>query len=405
MHNNSLKTLPQGIFSGLISLTELSLADNHLTALPDGVFCDLRPLERLYLGDNSLSELPEDIFGGLRTLKWLSLSGNNLNQLPDQVFHKLSALKSLRLDNNAIGSLPKGGFRGLTSLEGLWLENNSLTALPDGIFKGLSTLRDLSLQDNTLSALPDGVFRGLDSLHRLWLDHNALSTLPEGIFSGLSKLKLLHLNGNNLSELPRGVFDDMLATLGSDIEFGPLYPHSRNLFPKKVIPIPGGLQVDPELKATLAFPSTTQRAAEGATVKVTVTLSRPLPVAVRVPFSVGDRIDTKNRTRLSRARTHLSSFLQKLRFKKKKYAELSPVPESGLVFLAGETSKEIIFTLSKDTDNQEESIVLTLAELSEIGLRRSDGRGNDAPYLKTESLLDRPADSAVHTVTVAECDP
>ena len=116
------------------------------------------------------------------------------------------------------------------------------------------------------------------------------------------------------------------------------------------------------MKATLAFPSTAQRAAEGTTVRVTVALSRPLPVAVRVPYSVGDRSATKNR----RTRTYFSRFLQKLRFnKKKKYTELSPAPESGLLFLAGETSKEIIFTLSEDTDSQEETIVLTLAELSE----------------------------------------
>ena len=48
--------------------------------------------------------------------------------------------------------------------------------------------------------------------------------------------------------------------------------------------------------------------------------------------------------------------------------------------------------------------MLTLGELSQIGLRRSDGSGPDAPHLKSESLLERPDAGAVHTVTVSDRD-
>ena len=49
-------------------------------------------------------------------------------------------------------------------------------------------------------------------------------------------------------------------------------------------------------------------------------------------------------------------------------------------------------------------MVLSLGELSEIGLYRSDGSGPPAPYLKPESLLSF-GEEASHTVTVIGADP
>ena len=99
-------------------------------------------------------------------------------------------------------------------------------------------------------------------------------------------------------------------------------------------------------------------------------------MAVRVPFTIGGSADDDD------------------------YEGLSPAADSGLLFPAGETSKEIAFTLSENDDNREETLVLTLAELSGIGLRRSDGSGSDAPHLETESVLSRSATSSEHTVTI-----
>ena len=109
-------------------------------------------------------------------------------------------------------------------------------------------------------------------------------------------------------------------------------------------------------------------------------LSRPLPVAVRVPYSVSG--------------SHVMN------------AELivSPDPDQGLLLLAGERFKEIVITLPEDGLEQEDTVVLTLGELSQIGLRRSDGSGLDPPHLKSELFLDRPEASAVHTVTVSDQD-
>ena len=111
----------------------------------------------------------------------------------------------------------------------------------------------------------------------------------------------------------------------------------------------------PHQKAAIGFPSTAVTRLEGTTVRVRILLSHPLSLAVRVPYTVGGSATEDN------------------------YANLSPDPSSGLLFLAGETTKEIPLTLLEDEDGQEETIVLTLGELSNARLRASNGTGPDAP--------------------------
>ena len=218
-------------------------------------------------------------------------------------------------------------------------------------------MTSLDLSNASISSLQAGDFGGLTQLTRLKLDNNSLTGLPGGIFNGLNSLQELDLRSNSLTSLPSGIFDDILDTLGGNAGVD-------------------GLYLDSSLKATLSFASTAQTASEGTAVRVSATLSRALPVAVRVPFTIGGSATDDD------------------------YEGLSPAADSGLLFLAGETSKEIAFTLSENDDNREETLVLTLAELSGIGLRRSDGSGTDAPHLETESVLSRSATSSEHTVTI-----
>ena len=393
LHDNRLPLLPEGIFRGLNNLRELTLYENSLNTLPEGVFNEMDSLQGLFLSNNSLSVLPERVFSGLSRLEGLWLYGNALSSLPQGIFQGLNSLRSLLLDGNSLSSLPEGVFSGLSSLEVLWLQHNDLTALPMGVFRGLSGLQTLLLNGNSLSVLPEGVFRDLNSLDRLWLGGNSLSTLPEGAFSGLtalhqvilsrnslsslpvgvfgglSGLSDLRLESNPLTELPRGIFDDVLDTLGHEVltDLGPYR---------------GELLVDPDLKARIAFSTTSQRVSEGATVRIPVTLSRALPVAVRVPYTVGVSGSTGG------------------------LAGLSPLPDSGLLFPAGETVRDISFNLPKDSVVQgERTLLLALGDLAEIGLRRSDGTGPDARYLKTESLLLGSDQGSIHSLTVSDFEP
>ena len=361
--NNSLSTLPEETFRRLHSLRSLLLYSNSLTTLPEQIFNGLSNLQELWLNGNSLGSLPEGIFNGLSNLERLSLSQNSLSTLPEPIFNGLGNLRRLLLDANSLSALPGQAFRGLSYLQNLALENNSLSVLPEDIFRGLSNLQTLGLGSNSISTLPKEVFRGLVSLRELWLGNNPLRELPAGGFHGLNSLEVLSLTSRSLRVLPKGIFDDVLDTLGS-------HPHETV-----------GLQVRHRLKASVAFASSLQAVVEGTTVRAGVILDRSLPVAVRVPYSVSGTATPDD------------------------YTNLSPPPDSGLLFLAGETSKDITFTLVEDEDSREETILLTLGELSSIGLRRSDGSGPDAPHLEAETLLYRRADRAEYTVTVAVGDP
>ena len=356
---SGITELQQHDFSGLNFLNWLRLNKNALTELPQGIFSGLNSLEILSLQDNSLTALPENVFSGLSRLRFLHLFRNSLGALPEGIFRGLSSLYQLSLGNNSLTSLPAEIFSGLSALRSLSLGSNSLTTLPEKIFSGLSALRRLELDFNSLTTLPEGIFSGLSSLEALTLWQNRLNSLPAGVFRGLHSLKRLWLSDNSLTTLPAGIFDDILDTLGPE----------TGVF--------GDLWVDPHLKATLAFTSTGQIGLQGNKLSVRVDLTRALPVAVRVPFSVGGTATADD------------------------YADLSPDPDSGLLFLAGETSKEIVFSLSNNEDSLAKTIILTLGELSRIGLRPSDGTGPDAPFLKSETLLDSPEDHAVHTVTIS----
>lgn len=359
LSESGITELQRHDFSGLRSLYRLRLNDNSLTELPPGIFRGLSSMEILWLHKNSLTALRENVFGGLVRLRILTLYGNSLEAVPTRTFRGLNSLRSLSLDDNSLATLSEEIFSGLTNLETLSLGNNRLRSLPDGVFSELSALRRLGLTNNSLTALPEGIFRGLSSLEDLELWINQLNSLPGGIFRGLHSLRRLWLSHNALTTLPPGIFDDILDTLGP--EAGAL----------------GDLTVDPHLKATIGFASKRQIGLRGTTVSVQVALNRPLPVAVRVPYSLGGSATEND------------------------YANLSPDPESGLLFPAGETSREIRFTLPENDDSLGKAIVLTLGELSRVRLRRSDGSPPDAPFLKAETLVDRPEDWAHHTVAIS----
>ena len=290
----------------------------------------------------------------LSGVRSLILRDTGIRKLQEHDFSGLDNLGTLWLQRNSLSRLPEGILNGLSSLSDLIFDHNPLSELPERVFTGLSNLETLTFNSCSLESLPEGVFQGLGNLRWLDLTGNFLASLPKDIFRGLDSLERLWMGSNPLDSLPKGIFDDILDTLGAS-----------------------ELSLDSRLRARLSFSSVEQTALEGTTVSVPVTLNPGLPVAVRVPYRLGGTATDDD------------------------YANLSPHPNTGLLFLAGETFKEITFTLAEDSDSREETITLTLGELSSMGLRRSDGIGPDAPYLMAETLLDRPDQASVHTVTVS----
>ena len=380
LRGNHLTELPKEVFRGLHNLIVLSLAENSLNTLPEGIFRDLNSLKDLTLHRNSLNTLPEQVFTGLHSLEKLWLQNNFLSELPEASFQEMTYLEELILYSNPLNELTPRSFQGLSNLKELSFDADNLTTLPKGIFNGLNEMQRLFLSANSTRALPEGVFSGMSHLESLNLGLDNVETLPEGVFSGLSNLRELGLFARSLSEIPEGSLDDALDTLGGNFKVG--FSLELDSFRAGPLTFRGELKVSARLKAKLAFASTETEAPEGTTVRVPVTLSRKLPVAVRVPYSVGFGGASAG------------------------YTNLSPAPDGGLLFPAGETEGEISLTLSQDAAAQgQRSLVLTLGKPTEIRLRRSGGEPPDAPHLQSESLVLRSEDQAVHTVTVSDVDP
>ena len=193
--------LPDGIFTGLVSLRELSLYNSgRLTSVPNAVL-SLTSLTSLNLGFTVLSSLPGSVFDNLTQLTSLDLSGNGLASFPDGVFDQLTVLTYLNLEYNDLTSLPDGVFDNLTSLANLNLDGLELTSLPDGVFDRLTTLTRLTMRDSLISSLSADDFSGLSSLTSLDLSGSRLTSLPAGIFSGLSSLTSLRLGRNSVDPL------------------------------------------------------------------------------------------------------------------------------------------------------------------------------------------------------------
>ncbi|MDE2666617.1 MAG: leucine-rich repeat protein [Acidobacteriota bacterium] len=242
------------------------------------------------------------------------------------------------------------------------LSHSDIVWLHQGDFEGLSRLRTLNLSHNLLRTLPEEIFHGLNSLAELFIHQNKLNTLPAGVLNGLSSLQALWLQDNSMNRFPRGlplgVYDEVLDTLED-------------------------LRVDPFLMASLAFQSKGQSTVAGYTVRVRVreNSGRGLPVAVRVPYSLEWTASADDD------------------------AGLQPLPAGELLFAPGRLPEDIVFSLSQDANSLGKTIEVRLGELSRIRLSRSDGTGPDAPYLMADSLLIRPDEGAVHTVTIVNALP
>jgi Leucine rich repeat/Bacterial Ig-like domain len=85
-------------------LTNLGLSNNSISSLPEGIFNKLTQLTRLDMTSNLLSSLPEGIFDKLTKLTDLNISINRIRTLPSSLINKLSTLTTLDLSSNCFAT-------------------------------------------------------------------------------------------------------------------------------------------------------------------------------------------------------------------------------------------------------------------------------------------------------------
>lgn len=183
-------------YSGMSSLTHLSLALNIFTSEFPSFILECRNLTFLDLSYNPISLIPESLYTGLQKLEYLNMSNCELEGHLSPNLSKLSGLKEIHLGVNKLtGSIfPDIGL--ISGLEVLELNENSLQGEIPSSLGQLSELLRLDLRHNSLNSTIPPELGLCTNLTYLALAVNSLvGSLPVSL-SNLTKITELGLSDN-----------------------------------------------------------------------------------------------------------------------------------------------------------------------------------------------------------------
>ena len=178
LHTNNFSSIPPDFFTGMTSLTSVSLDTNPFESweIPESLK-DATSLKEFSANDaNVAGKIPEffnnDVFPGLESLH---LAFNYLEgELP--LNFSGSTIRSLWLNGQKSNSRLNGTLsilQNMTSLTEIWLHGNSLTGpLPD--LSGMISLEDLSLRDNSLTGVVPPSLVNISTLRAVNFTNNKL---------------------------------------------------------------------------------------------------------------------------------------------------------------------------------------------------------------------------------------
>ncbi|TMW50717.1 hypothetical protein DOY81_004196 [Sarcophaga bullata] len=238
IQSDELKHLPD--FSGLLSLTYLSVQSKSLTELQPHWFRHLPKLQNIHItGGEHLNRLENGLFDGLISLKNLDLSRNGINWIHLRALTRLPNLLSLKLSYNQISDVGMIGriVKDLENLKKLRLDHNIINIIEDGSFVDLPHLSELHLNDNRVTEIEYGAFLRTPMLKTIYLHNNHIKRIhPESFLQASgSGVEIMYLYNNEiehvselrslLEALPALKFLDISNNLLRDIHFGALRGH------------------------------------------------------------------------------------------------------------------------------------------------------------------------------------
>ncbi|KAH8339108.1 hypothetical protein KR074_004413, partial [Drosophila pseudoananassae] len=238
IQSEELKHLPD--FSGLLSLTYLSVQTGALQELPPHLFRHLPKLQHIHItGGTGLTRLEAGLFDGLISLKNLDLSHNGLNWIHLRALSRLPNLVSLKLSHNQISDVGMVGriVKDLEHLKKLRLDHNLITVIEDGSFVDLPNLSELHLNDNRITELQYGAFLRTPQLKTIYLQNNLIRRIhPESLLQASgSGVEAVHIYNNEighvealralLDALPTLRYLDMSGNVLSELPYGALRGH------------------------------------------------------------------------------------------------------------------------------------------------------------------------------------
>ncbi|XP_049313186.1 protein artichoke [Bactrocera dorsalis] len=238
IQSDELKHLPD--FSGLLSLTYLSVQSKSLTELQSHWFRHLPKLQNVHInGGPHLIRLETGTFNGLISLKNIDLSRNALNWLHLRALSRLPNLVSLKMSYNEISDVGMVGriVKDLENLKKLRLDHNIINIVEDGSFVDLPHLTELHLNDNRITEIEYGAFLRTPMLKTIYLHNNHIRRIhPESFLQASgSGVETIYAYNNEIEQvgelrslldaLPSLKFLDMSNNYLTDIPFGALRGH------------------------------------------------------------------------------------------------------------------------------------------------------------------------------------
>ena len=163
-----------------------------LVNLPSGFFAGLKQIDRIDLAQATIlgfeEKLPDDLFKGLTTLTDLHMSQGQFQTLPN-----LDDLTAVRLFTAYSGRIHIDGqqndikFAGFASVKNLNLDGNHLTRIPS--LTKMKSLASLWLADNRITTILPGDFKGPDQLVVLALGNNRIVSAAAEAFTDIPKFR------------------------------------------------------------------------------------------------------------------------------------------------------------------------------------------------------------------------
>ncbi|XP_059164436.1 uncharacterized protein LOC131947287 isoform X2 [Physella acuta] len=192
--HNSLKALPERLFTDATKLKNVRANHNHLTQLPDKIRSDT--LEELHLQHNGIKHLSTQLFIMAHRLRYLNMTRNKLCDLPaPNKNDSYNKLQELYLSFNLLGNECLHKICCFPRLRVLHLAKNKLTVLEETDIEKLEQLTELNISGNILTYLPAALGRH-PKLQVLRANCNLLQELPA--FKNSSALKVLEVSSNHL---------------------------------------------------------------------------------------------------------------------------------------------------------------------------------------------------------------
>lgn len=207
--NSSLETIERGVFDHLgETLNNVTLTGNQLKTLPEGLFAKLASLTSLYLNGNGLETL-DSVLSGLKQVRILKARYNSIVNVSRDLFKDLTSVHTIDLSDNDITSV---NFSHLLSLQNIKIDNNFLTSV-DGAFAGLRNVQVLSIANNLISSVSTQAFEDLEQLTYLDISRNQIKILSTGTFENSKILEVFIVSPNPLENIDNALPVDSKLTV------------------------------------------------------------------------------------------------------------------------------------------------------------------------------------------------